>query len=232
MIMRATELQVVKQPRRTALRATTLMESIYQDILSRLQNDQISVEERLLDYEIAREFECTRMPVRQALLRLVNEGYLMATTRGFVIPQLSSTDIREIFAMRRLLEPAAAVAACAVLDEKQLTALQAATRKCRRGLDRDDAALLMEGNIEFRLIWLAAVPNSRLQNTLLRFSDHSRQVRVAIASKAGTARMISSDLQAMLKGFMERDAIQVNAAVMGFIDDAENQYFLGQHDAL
>lgn len=226
--MEATVQQVVKQPRRTPLRATTLMESIYQDILSRLQNDQIGIEERLLDYEIAREFECTRMPVRQALLRLVNEGYLVATTRGFVMPQLSSFDVREIFEMRRLLEPAAAVAACAVLDEQQLTALQAASRKCKRGFDRDDVALLMEGDIEFRSIWLAAVQNSRLRNSILRFSDHSRQVRVITRTKVGTACMISNDLQALLKGFMERDAIQVNAAVMGCIDDAENQYFLGQ----
>jgi DNA-binding GntR family transcriptional regulator len=144
---------------------------------------------------------------------------------------VSSFEVREIFEMRRLLEPAAAVAACAALDENQLTALQAAGRKCKRGFDRNDAALLMEGDIEFRSIWLAAVQNSRLRNSILRFSDHSRQVRVATRSKAGTASMISSDLQALLKGFMERDAIQVNAAVMGFIDDAENQYFLEQDDA-
>ncbi|MCA1325361.1 GntR family transcriptional regulator [Herbaspirillum sp. alder98] len=226
--MKSAEPPVVKQPRRTALRATTLMESIYQDILSRLQHDQIGDDERLLDYEIAKEFECTRMPVRQALLRLVNEGYLVATTRGFVIPVLSAVDVREIFAMRRLLEPAAAVAAAMSMDEQQLIALQAATRKCKRGHERHDMALLMQGNIEFRQTWLGAVQNSRLRNSILRFSDHSRQVRTTTRDKADTARMISHDLQAIMAGFQERDAAQIHAAVIGFIDDAEHQYFLGQ----
>ncbi len=44
------------------------MESVYQEILGRLQRGQIGHQDRVLDYEIAREFECTRMPVRQALL--------------------------------------------------------------------------------------------------------------------------------------------------------------------
>ena len=62
---------VIKQPRRTALRPATLMESVYQEVLGRLQRGQIGPDDRVLDYEIAEEFECTRMPVRQALLRLV-----------------------------------------------------------------------------------------------------------------------------------------------------------------
>lgn len=226
--MKGAEPSAAKQPHRTALRATTLMESIYQDILGQLQSDQIGENERLLDYEIAKEFECTRMPVRQALLRLVNEGYLVATTRGFVIPVLSQVDVREIFEMRRLLEPAAAAAAALAMGEAQLKALQAAARKCKRGYERGDAALLMEGNIEFRQTWMSAVQNSRLRNSILRFSDHSRQVRIATREKAETGRMVSEDVQAIMQGFLERDVAKIQAAVIAFIDDAEHQYFLSQ----
>jgi DNA-binding GntR family transcriptional regulator len=229
--MNSAETPAAKQPRRTALRANTLMESIYKDILGRLQNDQIGEDERLLDYEIAKEFECTRMPVRQALLRLVNEGYLVATTRGFVVPVLSAMDVREIFQMRRLLEPAAASGAAMTMDEKQLAALHAAVRKCKRGHERRDLTLLMEGNVEFRQTWLGAVKNSRLRESILRFSDHSRQVRTTTREKAETGRLVSNDLQTILKGFVDRDAAQIHAAVIGFIDDAEHQYFIGQEAA-
>jgi hypothetical protein len=50
----------------------------------------------------------SRMPAREALLRLTNERYLVGTTRGFVTPRLSLEDIRDIFAVRLLLEPRAA----------------------------------------------------------------------------------------------------------------------------
>ena len=99
--------KLVKLPRRTALKQTTLSESVYAEIRSRLQRGEIGPNDRVLDYEVAEEFDCTRMPVRQAPLRLVSEGYLIGTTRGFVTPTLTNDDIHEIFEVRRLLEPAA-----------------------------------------------------------------------------------------------------------------------------
>ena len=102
--------KLVKLPRRTALKQTTLSESVYAEIRSRLQRGEIGPNDRVLDYEVAEEFDCTRMPVRQALLRLVSEGYLIGTTRGFVTPTLTNDDIHEIFEVRRLLEPSAAAA--------------------------------------------------------------------------------------------------------------------------
>lgn len=229
--MTSAEPTTVKQPRRTALRQTTLMESVYQEILARLQSGQIGPEDRVLDYEVAKEFECTRMPVRQALLRLVNEGYLVGTTRGFVTPVLTSEDVREIFEVRRLLEPSAAAAAAAVLTDEQLAGMSAAYRKCRRGFERKDIALLTEANVEFRDIWLEGVLNSRLKGTILRFADHTRQVRRGTMTKPGTLELIVDGMQTLLKGFMERDPVRVRAGTLAFIDDAEQQYFLAVDEA-
>ena len=216
----------VKQPKRSALRQTTLMESVYQEILRRLQRRQIGPDDRVLDYEIAKEFDCTRMPVRQALLRLVNEGYLVGSTRGFMTPVLSAEDVREIFEVRRLLEPSAAASTIHVMDDKQRAALATAYRDARRAYERQDIALMTEANVEFRGIWLEGVTNSRLKSTILRWSDHSREVRRETMHKPGTMKMIADGLQAMLKGFTEMDPVLVRAAILGFIDDAERQYFL------
>jgi DNA-binding GntR family transcriptional regulator len=223
---------VIKQPRRTALRPATLMESVYQEVLGRLQRGQIGPEDRVLDYEIAEEFECTRMPVRQALLRLVNEGYLIGTTRGFITPVLTAEDVREIFEVRRMLEPGAAAAAAAVLADEQLAGMGAAYRKCRRAFERKDIGLMTEANVEFRAIWLEGVLNTRLKGTILRFADHTRQVRHGTMTKPGTMKLIVDGMQVLLKGFVDRDAMKVRSATQGFIDDAEQQYFLNSDDAV
>lgn len=229
--MAVSESAPAKQPRRTALRATTLMESVYQEILGRLQRGQVSPEDRILDYEVAREFECTRMPVRQALLRLVNEGYLVGTTRGFVTPVLTAQDVREIFQVRRLLEPSAAAGTVNVLNDRQLAALAAAYRKCRLGYERDDIPLVAEANVEFRAIWLEAVQNARLKGTILRFADHARLVRRNTMSKRGTTRLVVEGLNLWLQGFRDRDPVAVRSATLTFLDDAEQQYFLDSSDA-
>jgi DNA-binding GntR family transcriptional regulator len=217
---------VMKQPRRTALRQTTLMESVYQEILGRLQRGQIGPKDRILDYEVAREFECTRMPVRQALLRLVNEGYLTGTTRGFVTPALQGEDVREIFEVRRLLEPRAAAATVAVLTETQLQGLGAAYSKCRLAYESHDIGLMTEANVEFRAIWLEAVQNSRLKGIILRFADHARQVRLGTMTKRGTMKLVVEGMNTLLQGFTERDSQKVKGSTEAFLDDAERQYFL------
>jgi len=80
-----------------ASKAETLVDTIYRDTRKRLNAGDWHPGDRLLDYELAERFGCTRMPVRQALLRLVNEGLLNSTTRGFQVPVLTDAMVRDIF---------------------------------------------------------------------------------------------------------------------------------------
>src|SRR5689334_22856113 len=78
-------------------RAENLSERIYTDLRARLQRCAVQTDERLVDLELAAAYGTSRMPAREALLRLVAEGYLTGTTRGFAVPTLSLQDIRDIF---------------------------------------------------------------------------------------------------------------------------------------
>ncbi|MEW9586205.1 GntR family transcriptional regulator [Paraburkholderia sp. DGU8] len=217
--------KVAKFPRRTALRQTTLSETVYQHIRSRLQRGEVGPNDRVLDYEIADEFDCTRMPVRQALLRLVSEGYLVGTTRGFVVPTLTTDDVHEIFEVRRLLEPSAASGVAAVLTDKQNAALKRAYQKARKAYDKTDAATMIEANVEFRNVWLDAVPNSRLQATIRRFADHAQQVRLGTLNNRSTQKIVIDGMRELLDGFSARDPKVIKATMLRFILSAEEQYF-------
>lgn len=217
--------KVVKLPRRTALKPTTLSESIYQEVRGRLQRGEIGTEERVLDYEIAAEFDCTRMPVRQALLRLANEGYLVGTTRGFVVPTITGDDIHEIFEVRRLLEPAAAASAAAVLTDKQEGELKKAYQKARRAYDKQDVDQMISANVEFRATWLEAVQNARLRSTILRFVDHAQQVRIGTLNNRSTQKIVIDGMRALLEAFVERDPKLIKVAMLEFMLNAEQQYF-------
>ena len=94
-----------------------LGERIYAELRLRLQRVPLKPEERLLDLEVAAAYGTSRMPARDALLRLVNEGYLVGTTRGFIAPTLSLDDVREIFEVRRMLEPSAIASVAKQIDE-------------------------------------------------------------------------------------------------------------------
>lgn len=224
--------KAVKLPRRTALKQRTLSESVYTEVRSRLQRGEIGTNDRILDHEIAEEFDCTRMPVRQALLRLVSEGYLIGTTRGFVMPTLTNDDIHEIFEVRRLLEPSAAAGTVAILENQQDTALKRAYQKASKAYEKHDAAAMIDANIEFRDVWLSAVQNKRLQATIRRFADHAQQVRLGTLSNRSTQKIVVNGMRPLLEGFLERDPRQIKTAMLEFIVSAEQQYFalLGAQD--
>ncbi len=201
------------------------MESVYQDILSRLQRGEIKQGERILDNDVAREFECTRTPVRHALLRLVNEGYLVGTTRGFVIPEWTAQDVRDIFEVRRLLEPGAAASVALILSAEQLESMAASYRSCRRGAEKQDVPLITEANIKFRSIWLDTVPNPRLKQEILRYSDHAQLVRRSTMPNPATMLAVADGMQLLLAGYSERDPAQVRDAMEAFVAHAERAYF-------
>lgn len=217
--------KVVKLPRRTTLKPTTLSESIYQEVRARLQRGEIGPDERVLDYEIAEEFDCTRMPVRQALLRLANEGYLIGTTRGFVVPTITTEDIHEIFEIRRLLEPAAAASAAAVLTSAQEAELKKAYQKARRAYEKRDVEQMIAANIEFRSTWLTAVQNTRLRSTIMRFVDHAQQIRLGTLTNPDTQKIVVDGMRTLLEAFVERDPKLIKVAMLEFMLNAEQQYF-------
>jgi len=217
--------KVVKLPRRTTLKPTTLTETIYQEVRGRLQRGEIGADQRVLDYEIAEEFDCTRMPVRQALLRLANEGYLIGTTRGFVVPTITTEDIHEIFEIRRLLEPAAAASAAAVLTSAQESELKKAYQQARKAYEKRDVEQMIGANIEFRSTWLAAVQNSRLRSTIMRFVDHAQQIRLGTLTNPNTQKIVVDGMRSLLEAFVERDPKLIKVAMLEFMLNAEQQYF-------
>lgn len=223
--MATSEGAVPRQPRRTALRQTTLVDAIYQEVLARLQRGDFEPDDRLLDYQIAEEFDCTRTPVRQALMRLTTEGYLIGTTRGFVTPVLTEEDVRDIFEVRRLLEPGAAATTVTLLSDNQVASLVSAFRRASNACDQGDAQLMGQANAEFRSIWIDAISNQRLKSTVLRFADHTRQVRRTTLAVEGAMKIVKDGLQLQLKSFVKRDARKVYEATLGFLEDAERIYF-------
>lgn len=206
-------------------RAETLGDRIYGDLVAQLKVGAIDRGRRLVDVDLARTYGTSRMPVRDALLRLVNEGYLVGTTRGFCVPHLADSDIREIFEVRRLLEPHAASAAARDLDKTAERRLTAALRSARAAQAVDDATALIHANIEFRGAWLAAVANRRLADTLARFADQVHAVRLNTLSDAGTRRVVLRGLTSLHDAFLRRDGDRAGRQMSAFIDAAEHAFF-------
>jgi DNA-binding GntR family transcriptional regulator len=212
-------------PRRSALTGTTLAETIYNDIRGRLQRGEIAPDSRLLDHEIAARYQCTRTPVRQALLRLVSESHLAGTTRGFVIPQRNKQDIREIFELRQLLEPYAAASAVEHITPKQKLDMRRAFKNANAAMKAADPDAVTEAIGRFRAAWLDAVKSERLKSAIQTFSDHAQQVRDITLRAPGALHAALACQSEVLDGFASNDKKLVQRAMEKLVKSAESFYF-------
>ena len=207
----------------------SLRERIYLDLRRRLQRSEIGPNDRLVDTEIAAEYGASRMPAREALMRLVHEGYLTGSTRGFVTPALSLSDVLEIFEIRRLLEPRAAALAARDLTEPAAAALSAALADARAAEAKGDVEALILANIAFRAAWLGAVGNARLAATIARFVDQVQAVRLSTLRDAATRQVVLAGLVHLHDAFQRRDAVAAADRMAEFVASAERA-FLALHE--
>jgi DNA-binding GntR family transcriptional regulator len=214
------------EPSTTALaREANLSDRIYAELRQRLQRMPLGPNERLFDLDVAATYGTSRMPARDALLRLVNEGYLVGTTRGFVAPSLGLEDVREIFEVRRMLEPDAIASVAKAIDATAARELREALQRARHAVVADDGEEMMLANMAFRHAWLSRVKNRRLANTIGRFVDHVQTVRLNTLSNAETRQVVMNGLERLYEALINRDEQQVRERMTTFMADAEHAFF-------
>lgn len=207
------------------IRAQSLRTQVYDTLRERIQQGGVNSSDRLVDLEIASELGVSRMPVREALLQLTHEGYLVGTTRGFMLPNLTHDDMREIFEVRKLLEPRAAAMAARDIKQEQLLTLALAHKQAEQAHQNANPAEFILANSNFRQGWLDAVANGRLADTINRFADHVQTVRFGTLQSAATQEIVLAGLDSLLSAFQRHDVLQAQERMERFLINAEDTFF-------
>jgi DNA-binding GntR family transcriptional regulator len=116
--------------------------------------------------ELVESLGLGRSPVREALARLTAEGLVASRPRfGYQIAPITLADIREIFGLREIVEPAAAELACQLLSDDDLRQLD---ELCVAPGPADDVETIMARNRDFHLLIGRSSGNRRLAGVIER----------------------------------------------------------------
>jgi DNA-binding GntR family transcriptional regulator len=86
-----------------------LGERVYRSICSAIQDGTYRPGDRLREEEIADRLKVSRTPVREAFGRLLTKGFVEpAGARGLLVREMGSAEVVELYALREILEGAAA----------------------------------------------------------------------------------------------------------------------------
>nr|WP_029767264.1 GntR family transcriptional regulator [Haloglycomyces albus] len=118
---------------------------------------------QLGEAELARRFNVSRGPLREAMQRLVSEGLLRSERyRGLFVLDLEPADVRDVYAARSAIERAAVIEvmngdreqAAALLDETVWAMVAAA--------EKDDPTALSDADLRFHEVLIRASGSKRL----------------------------------------------------------------------
>lgn len=197
---------------------------IYAELIAAIQSGEIGWSDKLVDVTLAPKMGVSRMPVRDALMRLCAEGFLVSTTRGFMLPRLTPEQVLDVFDLRRLLEPRAVALAAQVMTPEAHATLEAAVRDGAAALETGRTPELFRASERFRATWLALVPNRALVETIRRYFIQVQNVRLATMGDPATLRVILGGQQDLMAAFRDRDAVRAADRMLRFVVAAEQAY--------
>lgn len=113
----------VQQYQGASIRYRTTQAAVSEMLRSRILQGEIAPGTRLLQNEIAEQFDTSTTPVREALRQLVAEGLLDGDAhRGVTVHQTTLDELDHIYEIRLALEPLAIKATAAEITEDELVA--------------------------------------------------------------------------------------------------------------
>ncbi|MFS4581537.1 GntR family transcriptional regulator [Phaeobacter sp. C3_T13_0] len=144
--------------------SATISDRIYSALSERIVTGALAAGEKLRQDHIAREFNASHVPVREALLRLEAHGLAQSIPRrGMRVTALDPSEIREVIEMRVSLELLALQNAFVHLGSDELESADAARLACDAANDMADWE---QKNRAFHRVILAPCAMPRLLATI------------------------------------------------------------------
>lgn len=141
-----------------------LAQQVYQQLRDEILSGGYGPGDRLVQVTIAEALDVSRTPVRDALLRLAQDGLIVAGGRGYTVVQMTHRDIVDIYEIRLALEVPAAELALDHLAPYDLERMRGLNARIAAG-DKASAEYF-DLNRDFHLVLARACPNRLIRKTL------------------------------------------------------------------
>lgn len=191
---------------KTPIQRSTLTQEAYRTLRKAILGRKYPPGTRLVVLELARKFELSPTPVKEALAALEREGLVQKIPhRGYLVPRPDIADASEIYELREVLEGLAGRLATlrggADLLEKLATLLQ----QQRQAAERGELETYGDLDLAFhRVLWEASA-NKRLRQVAENLDG---QIRLLISTSAAVPGRLAASLeehQAILERIEARD---------------------------
>jgi DNA-binding GntR family transcriptional regulator len=138
-------------------------ERVYRGLREQILTGALPPLARLVELQVAQQYDVSRTPVREALKRLVAEGMVIADpVRGMVVRDVDPAEVEDIYIIREVLDGLAARLAAERATPTDLTRLHLLMELMRESAQSQRWEAVVQTNIKFHEVLYAAARNERL----------------------------------------------------------------------
>lgn len=193
------------------LRAKTLHDQTYSDLRSAILFGKIRAGDRLVETELAEQFQVSRTPVRAAVRQLRQVGLLtLHSDGGIYVKKLSLHDAIKIYDCRIALEQLAVAGSCYYATKHQLAALEQTLIEseaiARQDETRRRSVQLLDLNIQFHRLIAQSSDNPWLVPLLEQLSNQATLSRVQTLKANSDVIDVHHEHRQIYEAIARRDA--------------------------
>lgn len=145
-------------------------ESIYSDLRKAIIFGKLGPGERLIEIQLSQQYNCSRGPIREALSKLAQEGFVeIFPNRGASVAKISSEEVADYYSLLALLEGKAVEWATPNLNQKDFALLDHIQKLLHQSLDKEEEVrmrLWSEHNRSFHQVFWVRCGNRKLREAV------------------------------------------------------------------
>lgn len=180
----------------------------YAELRRRILENEMPAGVQMLETEVADMLEMSRTPVREALIKLAEEGLVEVRPRhGMRVKPVSAEDMKEIYDVLTSLEStAASLAAARGLSEEELDDLEGAVAAMDKALKSGNLKAWAEADQAFHDLLVVGSGNRRLRDIVATIRDQAHRVRMATLTLRPLPTASNDDHRAVVAAIRARDS--------------------------
>lgn len=204
----------------------TIRELLFEHIRDLIISGKLEAGRKLVEEELAEQFNVSRTPVREALRKLEIEGLVQyQPRRGVVVTGFSRDDVDEIYAARAVLEGLAARLAAERATDAEIAELGRRLAQMNRASEAGDFQRTARIHTRFDDVLYRIGHNRRLYNILSQFSEYIEHCQMVSMERPGRADEIRVEHNAMYRAITERDPTMAEETARLHVTNARRAYF-------
>jgi DNA-binding GntR family transcriptional regulator len=157
---------------------STEADRVFDGIVGDILAGALRPRERISERDLVSRFGVSRTPVREAIKRLFERGFVDAGPKGVaVVVDVGAEDLGKLYDLRIQLESSAAAATSANITAAEIDQLRRANREFGAALNKRDLVRMLAVRAEFHGIVVRATRNRWLADILIMLRERSYVVR-------------------------------------------------------